>query len=372
MVEAQEGDLDRPLVASGISFGLQPESADARSLALEEALRAAVEQALGWLLPAERIVSYYPVLRDQILTEPMAYVQDYQIIHEDAESGLHRVTVQTTLYTEGLKRDLRRLGLFLAASERPRVVVLVAERASPQAQWQWWWRLPASEDREFVFSQALMQLLAARGLIPLDPAVLAIKIPEDPIYQEPLLDNQLGAALARQLGAEVAVLGQASLQIGSAEGKTMASGSLRALRVDDGKILARVSAALDVDSDTDQPQSIAGLAALAERMAPQLVDGVLAPFTVVSQPPRHVTVQVLGVRSYGDLIQIKEYLQRAPGVEEISQMLLQSGAGSFGLILKGNLNGLTDAFAGHDFGSFTTNANLTGEDLVTVTIMSKW
>ena len=111
---AQERDLDKPLVASGTSPMLEKDSVDARNLAFEEALRSAVEQALGWLLPAERIVRYYPLLLERILAAPMGYVQDYQIIHEDVRSGLYRVTVQTTLYAERLRRDLRRLGLFLA------------------------------------------------------------------------------------------------------------------------------------------------------------------------------------------------------------------------------------------------------------------
>ncbi len=86
------------------------DSADARSLALEEALRAAVEQALGYLLPAQNIVRYYPLLLNRILKEPMSYVKDYQIVQEGEAVGLYRVTVQTTLYSENLTRDLRRLG----------------------------------------------------------------------------------------------------------------------------------------------------------------------------------------------------------------------------------------------------------------------
>jgi hypothetical protein len=93
---AQDKDLNRPLVASGTRPMLEQDSADARKLALEEALRAAVEQALGWFLPSDRIVRYYPLLLDHILKEPMSYIQDYQIVHEGVTFGLYRVTVLTT------------------------------------------------------------------------------------------------------------------------------------------------------------------------------------------------------------------------------------------------------------------------------------
>ena len=166
---AQDNDLDRPLVASGTRPMLEQDSADARKLALEEALRAAVEQALGWLLPSDRIVRYYPLLLDHILKEPMSYIQDYQIVHEGETFGLYRVTVLTTLYTEGLTRKLRRLGLFLTASERPRIVLLVAERLSPEDPWHWWWQTSPEEHRQLIFSQALAKLMSDQGLVPLDP-----------------------------------------------------------------------------------------------------------------------------------------------------------------------------------------------------------
>jgi hypothetical protein len=340
-------------------------------LALEEALRAAVEQALGWLLPSDRIVRYYPLLLDHILKEPMSYIQDYQIVHEGVTFGLYRVTVLTTLYTEGLTRKLRRLGLFLAASERPRIVLLVAERTSPEDPWHWWWQTSLEEDRQFLFSQALAKLMSDQGLVPLDPNLFLESLPEDPIYQEPLLADEQGGALAEALGADVVMLGQVTHLPASTDSTGMASGSLRAVRVESGKILARVSGTVQVPPPSEHAASDYGFTVLAERLAPHLVDGVLAPFVAVSRAPKEVTLQVEGVRSYGDLILIKEHLQRAPAVKEIKQIQLKADLGSFTLVLAGNLQDLESALEGHDFGSFVTSAEVTDENFIAVTILSK-
>ena len=371
LARAQNKDLDRPLVASGTRPMLEQDSADARKLALEEALRAAVEQALGWLLPSDRIVRYYPLLLDHILKEPMSYIQDYQIVHEGETFGLYRVTVLTTLYTEGLTRKLRRLGLFLTASERPRIVLLVAERLSPEDPWHWWWQTSPEEHRQLIFSQALAKLMSDQGLVPLDPKLFLESLPEDPTYQEPVLTDEQGGALAQALGADVALLGQVTHLPDSTDSTGMASGSLRAVRVESGKILSRVSGTVQVPPPSEHAASDYGFTALAERLAPHLVDGVLAPFVAVSRAPKEVTLQVEGVRSYGDLILIKEHLQRTPAVKEIRQIQLKADLGSFTLVLAGNLEDLESALEGHVFGTFVPRAEVTDENFIAVTILSK-
>ncbi|MDH3772941.1 MAG: hypothetical protein OET42_01280, partial [Deltaproteobacteria bacterium] len=78
-----------------------------------------------------------------------------------------------------------------------------------------------------------------------------------------------------------------------------------------------------------------------------------------------------GVRSYADLILIKEHLQRAPVVKEIRQIQLKADLGSFTLVLAGDLKDLESALEGHDFGTFVTSADVTDENLIAVTILSK-
>ena len=367
----QDKALNKPLVASGISPVMTKDSADARSLALEEALSAAVEQALGYLLPAQNIVRYYPLLLNRILKEPMSYVKDYQIVQEGEAVGLYRVTVQTTLYSENLTRDLRRLGMFLAASERPRIAILVAERTNPDEPWRWWWQIEPVDEKPPLFLLALSKLMAEQGIVPLAPNLLSESIPEDPNYQTPLLDDAQGAALAKALVADVAVLGQVSYRATGMGETGMTSGSLRAVKADSGATLARVSATVQVQPSTEQPVIDYGFTALAERLAPHLVDGILTPIAAASKAPRDVSLQVQGVRSYGDLILIKDYLQRSSIVKEIRQIKLKGDLGSFSLILAGNLDALEEALEGHDFGTFVTSAELISENVLTVTILSK-
>ena len=370
-VLGQERILDRPLIASGTSPLMEEDSADARKLALDEALRAAVEQAVGRLLPAEHIVRYYLVLLNRILKEPMSYVRDYQIVHEGVIYGSYRVTVQTTLYGEKLSRDLRRLGLFLTAGERPRVAILVAERLSPEDPWHWWWQVPPADSKQPLFLNDLAKLLTEQGLVVMYPNMVWDSLPADLTYQTPLLDDTQGVALARALGAEVGILGHVSYRPTGMGGGGMTNGSLRAVRADSSELLARVSATVQVQPTIDHSVADYGFSALAERLAPHLVDGVMASFVSISRGPKEVTLQVEGVRSYGDLILIKEHLQRSAEVNQIRQIKLKQDQGFFSLVLSGSLDELQNSLEGYDFGAFVTSAKLAAEDFLIVTILSK-
>jgi hypothetical protein len=273
---------------------------------------------------------------------------------------------------ERLKRDLQQLGFFLADAERPTVVILVAEKLGPKAPWLWWWKFSPPEEQTLTFTQALGRFFSSRGLVPLLPASLLTKIPQDPGYQQPLLGDSLGSTLGRALGAQLVVLGEVSHQPAAGRATTAtANGSLRAIRTEDGRILTQVSTTIPVQPTAEQPAPGHGFALLAERLGAQLADAMLAPFVTGAKAPREVTVRVLGVRSYGDLLRIKEYLQAAPEVTRVGQVQLTGGQGTVTLLFSGQLDEMGRALQGRDFGTFTTNTDSVGADSVTVSIMKR-
>jgi hypothetical protein len=368
----QTGEVNRPLIVTGSGPAPSPELANARDLALQEALRTAVEQGAGRLLPAQRLVRYYPLVDERILNHYMTYVQDYQIIHEATGPQIYRVTAQITLQMERLKRDLQRLGVFLADAERPTVVILVAERLGPRAPWLWWWKVSPAEEQTLTFTQALGQFFSSRGLVPLLPASLLSKIPQDPVYQQPILGDLLGCALGKALGAQIVVLGEVSHQPaeGSASPAT-AMGSLRAIRTEGGQVLTQAAATVPVQPTPERPAPGHGFTVLAERLGSQLAEAMLAPFVTGAKAPRQITVRVLGVRSYGELLRIKEYLEAAAEVKRVDQLQLTGGQGTVTLLFSGGLEELGGLFQGRDFGAFTTSTDSVGVDSITVSVIKR-
>jgi hypothetical protein len=367
----QSDEGSRPLVVTGSGPAPSREVADARDLALREALRSAVEQAVGRLLPAQRIVRYYPLLGERIFDRSMTYVQDYQIVHETKGPQLYRVTVQTTLHMDRLRQDLQQLGLFLSDTERPTVVVLVAEKLGPKAPWLWWWRTSPPEPQSLAFTQAIGRVFSSRGLLVLSPSSFLEKLPQDQTYQEPLLGDGPGSALGKALGARIVVVGEVSHQPAAGGSPATAAGSLRALRTDSGQLVTRAATTIPVQPTPEQPSPGHGFTALAERLGTQLADAILAPVVTGGKAAREVTVRILGVRSYGDLLRIKEYLQEAPGVTRVDQVQLKAAQGSVTVVCSGGAEEVGRALQGRDFGAFTTSTDSVGEDSITVSIMKR-
>lgn len=369
LTQSDEGN--RPLVVTGTGPAPSREVADARDLALREALRSAVEQAVGRLLPVQRIVRYYALLGERVLDRSMTYVQDYQIVHETKGPQLYRVTVQTTLHMDRLRRDLQQLGLFLADTERPTVVILVAEKLGPKAPWLWWWRTSPPEQQSLAFTEAIGRVFSSRGLVVLSSSSLLGKLPQDQAYQEALLGDGPASALGKALAARIVVAGEVSHQPSAGGSPATATGSLRALRTDTGQVLTQAAATIPVQPTPEQPTPGHGFTALAERLGTQLVDAILAPFVAGGKSPREVTVLVLGVRSYGELLRIKEYLQEAPGVTRVDQVQLKGAQGSVTVVFSGEAEEVGRALQGRDFGAFTTSTDSVGEDSITVSIVKR-
>src|SRR5262245_65731538 len=82
----------KQITAEGVaSVGNDP--AAARDKAIEDALRRAVEQAVGTIVESETAVENYQLLSDKIYSHSSGYVKDYKVVSEKTEGGLVRVTV---------------------------------------------------------------------------------------------------------------------------------------------------------------------------------------------------------------------------------------------------------------------------------------
>jgi hypothetical protein len=97
----------------------------------------------------------------------------------------------------------------------------------------------------------------------------------------------------------------------------------------------------------------------------------LAPFVTGAKAPHAVTVRVLGVRNYGELLRVKEYLQEAPGVARVVQVQLSDAQGTVSLFLSGGIENVSRALQGRDFGSFSTSTESVGEDSITLRIVER-
>ncbi len=101
----------------------------ARDVAIRDALRNAVEQALGVSVESRTLMVDLQVAEDHVVGRAEGFVRSYQMLEESRVDDLYRVTVEAIVDTQVLIDDLEGFGALLRLSlGNPRVLVVVTER----------------------------------------------------------------------------------------------------------------------------------------------------------------------------------------------------------------------------------------------------
>ena len=125
--------------AQGQAAVLNGDKPAAREKAIEDALRHAVEMAVGAKVTSTSEVQDFQSKMDQVLTHSQGYVKKYEIVKEGMDGEVVQITIRAFIGTAELDKDLEAMGMLMARKGMPRTMVLIAEQnigmAAPQAAW---------------------------------------------------------------------------------------------------------------------------------------------------------------------------------------------------------------------------------------------
>ncbi|MDZ7294480.1 MAG: flagellar assembly protein T N-terminal domain-containing protein, partial [candidate division KSB1 bacterium] len=113
-------------VGTGTIF--EGDVAGARDRAIDDALRQAVEQALGTYIESETRVQNYQVVDDNILSWTRGYVRNYTILSDYKKTPeLYEVRLKAEVELGDLQRDAEAVKNLIERMGNPRVMVLIDE-----------------------------------------------------------------------------------------------------------------------------------------------------------------------------------------------------------------------------------------------------
>ena len=95
-----------------------------------DAMRTAVEQAIGVLVDSKTLVENNAVLRDQIYTQSRGFITNYQIISRQQTASGWRITIRAAVDDQPnskLMNELTRLGIIDVQLRDPRIAVAIPE-----------------------------------------------------------------------------------------------------------------------------------------------------------------------------------------------------------------------------------------------------
>ncbi len=298
----------------------------ARDKAVDNALRNAVEMAVGAMISSRTMVENFRVKLDQILSESKGYINSYEVISEEREGDTYRVTIEADVRVGSLKNKSQAINLIFSRKSKPRLMILFSEQAQ----------------KDCIAEGAMVKFFLSKGFKLIDP-------------KHPLAtDHEAAMEVGHRYEAEVMIVG--SVETASIPFKldtiemhsTKAIVSAKVIKVDTGDIIATHSDTETMPGigNTIKPTVERASAKLAKELMKQILDCWSSELT------NTVTVKLLasGLSSYDNLTRFKDLLMRdVKGVKELIQRSYTHGCVELDMEIEGNTQGLADDIAATTF-----------------------
>ncbi len=326
-----------PVAGGGISV--------ARDAAIEDALRKAIEQAVGSFISTETIVENYQVLSDNILTRSEGYVKGYSVLSEAQAGAMYQATIRATIAVGTLKNDLDAIGLLYARVEKPRVLFMIAEQGIVNDGIRYWWS-GANADLSAT-ELSLKEIFIKKGFNVVDISATTGDIGVTGALKSADIADEGARIVARKLNAEIVVKGKALATEGPrTQGSTvapfMADVTADAIRVDTGEVLASAKGhgvARHISAATGNADALSKASAeLAERLIPQ----ILAKWSSSNT----VKLTITGITDYNKVQELKDMIKRqVRGVSAVYQRRFEEGVAVFEIEAKTSAASIADAIS---------------------------
>lgn len=342
-----------------------------REKAIADGLVAAVSYVLFDIFPQETVVGNFQLLDERVLSKTDEFVRNYKVLTESTHGGMHRVVVQATVSIQRLKQELQKIGVNIGKRPYPRVLFCVAEKLVNDLSFEYWWSAEPSWTAG-VSEQSMCEILKDKGFV-----LVAPRSNEMTGSLPPELSAAEAVSLARQLGADVVILGQAEAQeapstmagtIRSFKGKIF----LRALRVDTGKQIAqtqRSALAASAEPHAGSREALRNAAGLSgEDLALQIADAWFGAQGGVSQT--ELIIEGIGGK-IASFVKFRGALSTMSGVDNLQLKEMMPDAAVLLVDYQGTAQALADALLLQNFDTFGLNISAIEANRIQLKLVSQ-
>lgn len=306
---------ERVVEAEGKASG---SSLQAYDEALNRALRKAIEEGVGTVIDSETMVNNFQLLDDQIYSQVKGYVKNYEVIGDNhGEGGIYVVRVRATVALGLLEKDLKALKLTMKRRGNPRTMFIFSEL------------IDGLEQAGAVTQTEMERAFLAKEFPLIDKAQMQMVKERDAALN--YADPQQAAALGRQYGAEIVVVGQATSDLvdnsrpyGVSVFAYQAQISAKAIKTDTAEMIASDQVSGESRGGGRIPTAKESLRQaaenLAQKMMVQIVDRMRGEaFNVVNVQVVAMNISGVGRRN------LVQALQEIRGVESVNERSFLNG-----------------------------------------------
>ncbi len=352
----QETQGSKEVIARGVGLIIGGDLAKAEEDARSSALRNAVEQVIGTMVQSDVLVKNYQTLEDNIYSRTKGYVQEYEVVSKGKrDENVLELTIRATVKKGNLTNDLQAIGLIMSRKGKPRLMVMIDEKNMQKYYHSWSIDMNTTENE-------VMNVLMDKGFPFVDRQIAMQKIEKDMVLAALDGDEESAKRIGTQTGAELLLVGKAVAKPASGGPAVLkqsgmvscqASFNLRAVRADDGTILATASqqaAAAHIDQLTGGTMA---LQRAAKPAAEELADKIIARWQKDVYSGTTINLRLLQVQTYSDLVKFKNMLPvYVRGVQKVYQRDFADGTALFDLDVRGNANQIAEELVMKDFSPY--------------------
>ncbi|HAP66417.1 MAG TPA: hypothetical protein DCQ99_01075 [Nitrospinae bacterium] len=340
------------ITVEGIGAVVKGDLAIAKDNALNDALRKAVEQAVGTLVQAQTLVDKYQLISDEIYTKSQGYIKKYTIISErpDLNQGILKVTIQANVSIGDIRNDLNAIGLLIERKGKPRMMVIIDEKIGG-AESGYSANLSESET-------VIIQKFTEKGFNFVDEATVKKNMKRNMALQAIGGDDNAAASIGLEYGAEVVIIGSAVAKlagkgIAGTEMKSIhASITARAIRADTGEIISSASEKGAIAHLDETAGGALAIKKAGEKLASSLIDQIIAKWSGEVGGQTTVQLTVSGI-DFVSLNKFKTIIQsQVRGVLKLNQRSFTAGVAVIDVETKTNAQSMAEELAMKNFETF--------------------
>ncbi len=362
----------------------------ARKAAINDAMRKAVEQAVGVIVSSQTTVENYKLLNDKIYSNTSGYIHNYKILSEGKDKNLYTVTIQATVGTKRLKDDLGAIGLLMKRKKMPRVAVIILEQNIGEKRFESaLFYAPALPYGGYVVARVhlmhevgnmsvaeneMMKKLLDNGFNVVDAATLAKNIKLVPGYKLQTLNDNTVKKIGKLANVDIIIYGKAVAKLygrvaGSEMRSAQANVSLKAVNTDDGRVLAsgvQHAASVHIDAMTAGNDAIKKA---TNELADTMIAAILDKWKQETNNGSLVKLTIDGIKAAGELVELKDTLMSTDGVQDVYERSIGNGRATMDVNYTGNAQALIKSLLANK--TVTALYSITGATMNTITLKKK-
>lgn len=363
----------KEVIATGMGNIIAGDIAHAKDDAVEDALRNAVEEAVGTLVSSQSLVENYQLVEDRIYSESSGYVKSYKIISKTKSADTYTVKIKAKVKLANLEKDLVAIGLIIKRKGMPRMMVIIDERTIGVYDYaDYWINMNISEN-------TIIDCFKEKGFHFVDQAVAKRNVDREKALAAIAGNDAMATAIGLTYKAEVVIVGKAIAKTASGASDVLggmkscqANISARAINVDNGKILAtgmENAAKVHIDEVTGGNQA---LEEAAKKFSDKLIRKILKEWVGELSGTTTIQLVVNGLKSFDDLddftTALKYYIR---GVKDVHTRDFVAGVAILDVETKGSAKGLARELKKKDLKDFTVKVTGVSANRVSIEISRK-